>query len=1167
MPRPLVLLLLAVAFGATAQPAPDEGRPLLSRRYPWQDTGGNSQNWAIAQGPDDLVYVANTGGILEYDGSDWRMYATPVSARPLIHSLTVGPSGRVYAGGIGDVGVLLPDSTGTLGYRSLLRHIPEQDRAFTDVWTAHSTPAGIVFQSFERLFRWNGQRMEVWRTDTRFRSAFLVGETVHVWEDGVGIKALGARGLALVPGGAAFADRKVDALLPYGRGLLAVVRDEGLVVIERGGRTRPLPGAASAYLVAHRPYAAVTVPDLYAGRGVLYAVGTFGGGVALVSPSGRLVRVYREDVGLSEGDDVIGLGADRQGGLWVALQNGIARIDLFARHTWFDESDGIEGGTDAVAEHDGTVYAGSNVGLFRQTVGRLGAPGDSGPAYSTFDAVPTIPADRGQVWDIHSTAAGLLVAANDGVYVLRDGETRKLMDGVSFSLVPLARRPDRIMIGMKEGVARLALRGGRWVPDGAVEGITGETRFMQQDAQGALWLSEPGGSLYRMPNPESDRPVVEAYGPDDGLSVAPGPLSLVGQRLLLSTRDGVFRVERRGRRIRLVRDAPFAALGGVYSLFQTERGLWTFSDGALHAGGFRMAGLQPNDILVQRSGVAWVASSDGLMRYDPRVSLGDRRYTAQVRRVTDRQGVVFYGGAPGLPQRHGVDLELPITRVNGLRFEYAAALFDRPGRVEFSSRMLGTDDEAWSPWADERVAQFIGIREGDYTFEVRGRDDLGRVTAPASFRVRILPPWYRTWWAYTLYLFTLATLIWAFTAWRLHKQRLRLEAARARNARMQRLGVRLRETNTRLRHADKLKDDLLANTSHELRTPLTAVLGFSEMLLDEVPDAQRDLAEGVQRGGKRLLATVDGLLDMFKLQSGTMEQFDQDLDAAAAVRECVRGLAPLAAQRNLTLRVHPDGLALPARLDRGALDRILTNIVGNAIKFTDEGGVTVLVDGTDHDVVIAVTDTGIGIPADQTERVFEPFEQASTGFSRSHEGTGLGLAIVRRVVDLLGGTIAVESTVGRGTTVRVTVPRWADLNPTARLVAAAAESPALGGATLLAVGLGSDAARLRSWVEPRGVVCAAESPGQAVREAKKVAYDAVFIAAATPEVERKRVALMRYVPGYTLLPVLRVGGDSLGEAELAARGFTHQVALPLDADAVITVLEALLMTVEDAVDE
>ena len=1174
MSRLLLALLLTIAVDAAAQgvPSVDEGRPFLSQHISWQQYGANSQNWAVAQREDGRIYVANTEGVLEYDGADWRLYPTLVEFRTLVHSLAVGRSGRVFVGGIGDIGYLAGDQSGTLAYHSLRRYIAEEDRGFTDVWTAHTTREGIIFQSFERLFRWNGRRMEVWRTDTRFRSSFLVRGAVHVWEDGVGIKALGPRGLTLIPGGEAFADRKVDALLPYARGLLAVVRDEGLVVIEPNGASRALDSSASDYLRTFRPYTAVAVPDLYRGRGMLYAIATFGGGVMVVNPAGQIVRVYREDVGLTEGDDALGLMPDRQGGLWVALQNGITRIDLFARHTWFDGQNGLLGTVNAIAEHDGAVYAGTDVSFYQQAAGRLGVPGATGPGYTRFEPVAGIPGTRGQVWDIQLTPAGPLVAAHDGVYTLESERPRKVLDVAdAFTIVPVTRRPDRMLVGTRDGLVRLALRGGRWAEDGTVAGIEGETRFMQEDAEGAMWVSQPGGTLYRIPNPEADRPAVQTFGPADGLTATPGPLNLVGRHLLLSTREGVYRIERVGARIRLVREAAFARLGGAYSLFAPEGAApWTYEDGILRSGtgiGFQMGGVQPTDLLVQQSGVAWVATSDGLLRYDPRVRLGERVYPALIRRVTDRQLNVLYGGAYGVAQTDGVDLEVPIRAVTGLRFEYAAALFDRPGRTEFSTRLLGSEDETWSPWGPDRVAQYIGIREGTYAFEVRARDDLGRLSTTARFQVRILPPWYRTWWAYALYGLALAGFIWGVTAWRLRTQRLRLEAARARNARMQRLGARLQETNTRLRHADKLKDDLLANTSHELRTPLTAILGFSEMLLDEAGEEVRDLAEGIQRGGQRLLDTVNGLLDMFKLQSGTMELFVQEVDAAAVVRENARLLAPLAAKRGLTLRVLPDGHSLPATLDCGAFERILTNLVGNAVKFTAEGGVTVLVDGTDHDLLVTVTDTGIGIPPEMVDQVFEPFEQASTGFSRSHEGSGLGLAIVRRLVDLVGGTIAVESVVGEGTTVRVSLPRWGDLHPSSRRIAGAASNPALGGAQLLALGLGDDARTIRDWIEPRGTVCTAETPGQAVREAKKTAYDAVFVAAAPPDTEQKRVALLRNVPGYAHLPVLRVGGEALEADVLAARGFTHQLPLPLDADAVVTLLEVLLMKVEESVDD
>lgn len=1000
--RLLFLFALTVSLGAAAQtpPSTTEGRSLMSWRVPFQEYGANAQNWGFAQRSDGRIYAANTEGILEYDGATWRKYTTPDSERLLIRSLAVGRNGRVYAGGIGDVGYLSRDSAGTPSYKSLKGHIAPGDRDFADVWTTHATRHGVVFQSASRLFRWTGRRMEVWRTETRFRSAFLVEGVVYVWEDGVGIKSLGPTDLMLIPEGADFATRKVDSILPGKDALVAIVRDEGLVSLRPDESSSRIPGPASEYLTQHRPYTAIAVPDRYDGRGILYAVGTVGGGIAIVSPDGRLVRVYREDIGLTEGDDVLGLYADDQGGLWVALQNGIVRLDLFARHTWFDsDADGdrvgagIVGATNTVAEHDGTIYAATDRGLYRQVRGRLGRPGD-GPAYSHFEPVPGTAEWGEQILALLDTDHGLLVGTGDGIYAIESGRTHRVWQGENAAFVLFSVSPTVVLAGTKDGLIRLVLREGLWSVDRTIDGIAGETRYIQEDAAGAVWISQPGGKLYRIPDPAAPRVAVESYGASEGLSASTGPLFMTGGRLFLASREGVHEIERTGARIRLTRAPEFASMSGVYGFF-TPAGdaLWTYADGILRAPevGFEMAGLQPNSIYTEPSGVVWIASPDGLLRYDPRVRLGERTYPALVRRVTSRQNDVFFGGT--FPEARGdADLTMDYDAALGLRFEYSAALFDRPGRVRFSTRMLGSEDETWSPYVNERVATYLGLYEGLYSFEVRARDDLGRESSVGTFRLRILPPWYRTWWAYALYVLAFVGFVWGITAWRLRKQRIRLEAARARNARMQRLGARLQETNTRLRRADKLKDDLLANTSHELRTPLTAVLGFSEMLLDEVEGEQRDLAAGILRGGQRLLATVDGLLDMFKLQSGTLDLYPQEIDAAAAVRASVRALEPLAQARGVGLGAHPADLALPATMDQGVFDRILTHVVGNAVKFTDEGEVTVLVDATDQSIVVTVRDTGVGIPADMVERVFEPFEQASrNGLWAQPRGYGPGL--------------------------------------------------------------------------------------------------------------------------------------------------------------------------------
>ena len=226
----------------------------------------------------------------------------------------------------------------------------------------------------------------------------------------------------------------------------------------------------------------------------------------------------------------------------------------------------------------------------------------------------------------------------------------------------------------------------------------------------------------------------------------------------------------------------------------------------------------------------------------------------------------------------------------------------------------------------------------------------------------------------------------------------------------------------------RLKSAFLASMSHEIRTPLTAIIGFAELLAEDVPDEQREMAEAIAGGGRRLLATLNSVLDLARLDAGRQSLTLRPLDVADALRRGTDLLRPLAERRGLTLTYDgPASLVVPA--DEGALDRVLVNLLGNALKFTDHGGVAVTLAPTDDALVLTVADTGIGMEAAFLPHVFSEFRQESEGVRRSHEGSGLGLAITRRLVELMNGTITVTSERGAGTTFTVRLPLAGDALP------------------------------------------------------------------------------------------------------------------------------------------
>lgn len=226
---------------------------------------------------------------------------------------------------------------------------------------------------------------------------------------------------------------------------------------------------------------------------------------------------------------------------------------------------------------------------------------------------------------------------------------------------------------------------------------------------------------------------------------------------------------------------------------------------------------------------------------------------------------------------------------------------------------------------------------------------------------------------------------------------------------------------------NRLQAAFLADMSHEIRTPLTSIIGFAEMLEEEVADEEpRRFVELILESGRRLLDTVNSVLDLSKLKRRSVHLNPKPTDVRDELRKTVRLFRTQAEEANLSLTVEVPA-SLDARLDASALHRSCSNLLSNAIKYTDPGG-SVEVRGypNGNDVVVEVEDDGIGIDPAFQDNLFEPFEQSDVGALHSEEGTGLGLAITQRLVSLMGGTIEVESTPDEGSLFTISVPRWAD---------------------------------------------------------------------------------------------------------------------------------------------
>ena len=337
----------------------------------------------------------------------------------------------------------------------------------------------------------------------------------------------------------------------------------------------------------------------------------------------------------------------------------------------------------------------------------------------------------------------------------------------------------------------------------------------------------------------------------------------------------------------------------------------------------------------------------------------------------------------------------------------------------------------------------------------------------------------------------------------------------------------------------ELKEAFLANISHEFRTPLTGILGFAQLLQDDVDAEQREFVDIILRNGRRLMATLNSMVDLSKLHSNYLELNHEVFNMVDEVKQVAQSLSAMAQDKELYLRLRATRPELLVRLDRSHLYRILEHLIGNAIKFTHTGGVIVEVHSDPENVHVRVMDTGIGIRNEFLPFLFEEFNQESSGLSRNYEGTGIGLAVVKRLIDLMEGEISVDTEKGEGSVFTLTFP-------------AAFPRPSNGSRNRVLVA--DESKEVHTLIEyvlaPYFDIEYASDFTTVLRRARETQYDVVLLDTELGEAASAAEALapLRDLHGYERVPVVALDAHAIhgGEVHFLAAGYDGCLKKPLD---------------------
>ena len=934
------------------------------------------QNWGVIQDSRGMIYVGNTDAVLEYDGEEWRTVAG--TEGKMFFKFASGKDGRIYTGGIGDLGYIAPNELGQAEFHTLLDLLSPDKQEIGRVRTVAADGSGTVyFQTPEQVLVWKGEEFEIFETEEggKFNKVFPFGETVIAVEIGVGIWGYTADGAFQLVEDSTLNELQFRGAIGNKDSILFVSRNDGLFRWVGDGLVHQ-PSAMDEALVWN-------VAPL---KGDTFALATQSQGLWIVKGDGELIRKIDESAGLPANVCVFPY-QDNQNGIWIAQGNGLSRVEYPRPFSYFKEKEGFSGVPNSICEFWGGIYVGTGNGLYYLPEGK--------------DKFVPVAGEDQEVWGLLPFERGMLIASpTDGVKWINDWKAQKISDLPAEGMVRSRRDPNRVYLGLNGGkVASITYDGSRW-QDGPVVEVGHPVYRLVEDEEGDLWVSYQEVSRIKLANGSLLNATVTTY--DSSVGCGPDheeyyPFFLEG-RLSWGTAKGIYAFDANGH------FAPFPGFEDHFPdqdeyaycpVVDAEGNLWVLHDGQV--GVFKKQkgqwewdpapfSREPNpDVWVIEAlpnGEVWVGATSALYRYDPDIRRPNADLSTYLRRVTLGDSALSLQGDEGPATLSG-------SR-EALIFSWAAPSFDAPGSTEYSYSLTGYSDE-WSEWSSDHRKEFMNLPPGAYTFQVKARNVYGIETTPASYQFRIPPPWYQAPWAIALGILLLIGFM--ALVIRLNGLRIARKAERKRLADLAYQRSLLEASVTaqeqeRKRIAGDLHDDIQASLATlRLKLKMLGRRTGEEPLLDESLSMVSDSIQSVRRISRDLLPAS---LERLGLESA-LKELCKKVDGADG------------------LKVNFSGSREPLQIGKEAelaTFRVVQELFGNALKYAEASQIDLALTQQEAHLELTFSDNGKGFD----------LQQIKSG------GGGLGLRNIESRLSLVGGSAAFETQPGKGTKVLIILP-------------------------------------------------------------------------------------------------------------------------------------------------
>jgi ligand-binding sensor domain-containing protein/DNA-binding CsgD family transcriptional regulator len=748
------------------------------------DYNAGLQNWDFKQDKNGIIYVANNEGLLTFDGKYWKLY--PLPNKTIVRSLEIGSDNRIYVGAQDEFGYFMPSSNGQLSYHSLVQYVKEGDRDFADVWDISEFNNEIFFRTSRRIFKLKNKSVTVFTAPSEWSFLGTCNGVLFAHDIQYGLMQYLSNRWEILPEATLLKNVELTSISSLNGAIIISTLKNG-VYSYINHQVSKIKTATTEYIEKQKIYSAIVIDNKWIG------LATTNAGVFIIDSKGELIQNLSKTEGL-QNNNILNIFCDKQGNLWLGLNNG---IDCIGFSNAIKHINPLYQDASAYATiiHNKKLYLGTSSGLFSVPITeKIDLSFNRG----NFSPIPNT---SGQVWNLAEINNHLLLAHHEGAFLIEENQTKLIskmagfwnfqsMNGTSNNLNVNDNIGDNIITGNYKGIAMLNENGFKFSK--VIENFTQSSRYVAIDKEGSIWVSHPFHGVYKVAKENINNEKTKLYTQENGFpSSLNNHVFKIRNEILVATEKGIYSYNKQ--KDKFEPSLEYQKILGQQSLRylkeDNEGNLWFVHEKQL--GVVDMSTKTPRIIYIPElnnkllSGFElvypvdenniFIGGENGLFNLNYK-KYKKNNYELQVHirevKISGNSDSLLFGGYfKNINEKQEQDKNI-IPEINRkwqmIHFEFSSALFRLQNNLEYSYRLYGLEN-SWSKWTNKTEKEYTNLPPGNYTFEIKVRDNLGEESEIEKYSFYVLPPWYRDPWAYFLYTICFLLIIVWIIRWQKNK--------------------------------------------------------------------------------------------------------------------------------------------------------------------------------------------------------------------------------------------------------------------------------------------------------------------------------------------------------------------------------------------------------------